>query len=230
MMTIELRAVDGEVRGQLGGPVEVVGTGQPGADLAVEGRGHHAGGEEVGHERVAQVDAERVPDDEHPQLGVRARPHRGGGRRERDRSWAWSSWAGWAAWGSPPSRCPAGCPCARADCPVPIDHVAEPESRLTAAIGPSRSSDTVRRIPTGDTCALCCRVGASSTSQRQKASERDPASTRRQSTGRPAGCARDHGRSEPSGPGSPPARRRGRSARAAARPVSSSVAIRTGSR
>ena len=42
--------------------------------------------------------------------------------------------------------------------------------RLVAAIGPRMSSATVRRVPTGETCALCCRVGAKRSNQTPKAS------------------------------------------------------------
>ena len=42
-------------------------------------------------------------------------------------------------------------------------------ARLTAAMGPRMSRATVRRVPTGDTLALCCKVGANRTSQTKKA-------------------------------------------------------------
>src|ERR1700722_16593586 len=42
-------------------------------------------------------------------------------------------------------------------------------ARLMAATGPVTSRLTVRRVPTGDTWALCCRVGAYSRNQRAKA-------------------------------------------------------------
>ena len=41
--------------------------------------------------------------------------------------------------------------------------------RLSAATGPVTSRLMVRRVPTGETCALCCRVGAKSRNHTAKA-------------------------------------------------------------
>ena len=69
--------------------------------------------------------------------------------------------------------------------------------RLSAATGPVTSRLIVRRVPTGETCALCCRVGAKSRNHTAKAATPSP-STRvhgartRPSTGASgSACGRD---------------------------------------
>ena len=70
-------------------------------------------------------------------------------------------------------------------------------ARLTAATGPVTSRLTVRRVPTGDTWALCCRVGAYSRNQTAKAATpsmrtcRQGARTRSSSPGGSSACACD---------------------------------------
>ncbi len=46
--------------------------------------------------------------------------------------------------------------------------------RLRAATGPVMSRLMVRRVPTGETCALCCRVGAKSRNHTPKAAAPSP--------------------------------------------------------
>ena len=83
-------------------------------------------------------------------------------------------------------------------------------ARLKAATGPTRSRLIVRRSPTGDTCALCCRVGAKSTNQTANAARPMPSTLVHGARSRPSGGA----------PGAGSVSVRG----------SSKVAIRSGSR
>ena len=90
MTTTTCGIVLGQVAGQLGRPVEVVGPGEAGGLLGVDGGGDHPGPGQVGLEGVPQVDAERVPHDQDPQRGCRRGvPEcrcRGGGHRSRRRA------------------------------------------------------------------------------------------------------------------------------------------------
>ncbi len=52
----------------------------------------------------------------------------------------------------PPGRLPSR--------PVAETMCDSPSARLSAATGPTVSRLMVRRVPTGETCALCCSVGA----------------------------------------------------------------------
>ncbi len=81
----QLRPLVGQVDAELGRPVEVVGPRQAGVDPAVEAGRHHPGGGQVGDEGLAEVDPDRVTDDQHPQRigggGVLVERRRERGRR-----------------------------------------------------------------------------------------------------------------------------------------------------
>ncbi len=53
--------------------------------------------------------------------------------------------------------------------PVTDTMCESPSARLSAATGPTTSRLTVRRVPTGETWALCCSVGANSRNHTAKA-------------------------------------------------------------
>ena len=121
---------------------------------------------EVVHERVAEVDAERVADHEHPQLGAHARRAAGRWPCGSGRSWSGGRRPVAGAWREPAARAVARLVALATEQAVRPDTTWDsPRPRLSAAMGPTGRATTVRRVPTGETWALCWRVGASSTSQ-----------------------------------------------------------------
>ena len=166
-----------EVRRQLGRPVEVVGPGEARALPPVERRVDHAGPREVRLQRATHVEPDGVAHDQARAAGLAAvgclglggtvvvvagtpsclvgagplRPGLVGTRPRGDEPHRAAGLAVRASRGRHDARRAAG-------------------ARLSVATGPMMSRLTVRRLPTGETCALCCSVGANSRNHTAKAS------------------------------------------------------------
>ena len=160
---------------QLGRPVEVVGSRQPGVDPPVQGGGGHSGGGQVVDQGLPEVEADRVTDDQHPERSGRGGvPDRAAGRVvvvvvAPGAGEGPGLGPGVASDPAPPRPAtglrPGSGPGPRSVQPTTWE---SPSVRLNAAIGPTMSRDTVRRAPSGDTWADRCRLGASRSSQTPK--------------------------------------------------------------